>query len=180
VSKHYFSDSFEDKDITPELAELIARSSLDPPVELVMTLLDYNIEKESTIHLGTYSVNTSLRILTSLVDLRLRAGGGPTSETPSEPSEPPSKPSSSEPDSQQHVLKVQTDKGEEYQFEFPAYCTLGDVKLRISQNGIPWTQQRLILQASKSVIEDGWTLRKLTPMNPFYFHLSMPRSLCKV
>ena len=41
------------EEITPELAELIARSDLDPPVEAVIygtkTLSDYKITRESTI-----------------------------------------------------------------------------------------------------------------------------------
>jgi len=48
------SDIFEDKEITPELAELIARSNLDPPVNAIdtKTLSDYKITRDSTLHLG--------------------------------------------------------------------------------------------------------------------------------
>ena len=43
---------FEDEEITPELAELITRSNLDPPVEAIddtKTLSDYKITEGSTI-----------------------------------------------------------------------------------------------------------------------------------
>ena len=49
------SDIFEDDEITPELAELIARSNLNPPVGATgdtKTLSDYEITSDSTIYLG--------------------------------------------------------------------------------------------------------------------------------
>ena len=48
------TDIFEDEEITPELAELIARSILDPPVTAIHTesLSHYNITKEATLTLG--------------------------------------------------------------------------------------------------------------------------------
>ena len=156
------SDIFEDEEITPELAELIARSNLYPPVKAVetnKTLSDYKITKESTILLSIQFVRDSLQILTSFIVLKLR-GGDPTKRKPN---------------GEQLVLNIESDKGQE-QVKFPAYYTLGDVKQLIS--GISWTQQRLVTKNSNSVIEDGWTLHKLLPMKPFNFHLSMPRSLC--
>ena len=57
TTKRYLfgSDIFEDKEITPELEELIARSNLNPPVKAIddtKTLSDYEITRESTIYLG--------------------------------------------------------------------------------------------------------------------------------